>query len=181
MIDETDGEQWILSLRIPGWCAGAQLAVNGQPLPAPGEGRYAAVERAWRPGDMVELNLPMAPRFIRPHPYMGDLRGCVAIERGPLVYCFEAVDQEAGLDLRHISLSTEAGLQANWQDELLEGAVTVTTAGVLSDLSNWTNQIYRPQEPARSPQRPIHLIAVPYFAWANRGAGAMRVWVPSED
>ncbi|MCI0578203.1 MAG: glycoside hydrolase family 127 protein [Chloroflexi bacterium] len=179
-VEETEGGPWILSLRIPAWSSNAQVSVNGRPAAEPAGGTYAMIERAWQPGDMIELDLPMTPRLIRAHPYVDDLRGCVAIERGPLVYCFEAIDQEAGLNLRHTSLSPEVRLQAHWRGDLLGGVVTVEADGLVSDLDNWTD-LYLPQELAHVSQRPVRLIAVPYFAWANRGPGALRVWIPCQD
>jgi DUF1680 family protein len=178
-IEETDDAFWTLSLRIPGWCQEASLKVNGRPVTTESRGgTYAQIERVWRPGDVVALDLPMPVRLTRPHPYVDELRGMVAIERGPLVYCLEGVDQEAGLDLRQVSLATDANLQAKWQDDLLGGVVTVEAAGFVADLSNWTDQLYMPVEMADSTVRPVRLLAVPYFAWANRGAGAMGVWLP---
>lgn len=176
-VAETDDAPWTLSLRIPGWCKQAQLKVNGRQVPSAGGGTYAQIERTWQPDDVVELELPMPPRLTRPHPYVDDLRGTAAIERGPLVYCLEAVDQPAGLDLRQVALSSDE-LQSNWQADLLGGMVTVAAAGIVSDLGNWADQLYRPQELSGSPQEPLHLTAVPYFAWANRATGAMRVWLP---
>jgi DUF1680 family protein len=178
-IEETDGAPWLLSLRIPGWCGEATLQVNGRSMTASSQGgSYAQIERAWQPGDVVELHLAMPVRLTRPHPYVDDLRGMVAIERGPLVYCFEGVDQEAGLALRQVSLAREADLQAKWQPDLLGGVVKVSAAGFVADVSNWTDRLYMPAEMADSTVRPVRLLAVPYFAWANRDAGAMRVWLP---
>jgi uncharacterized protein len=178
-VEETDDKPWTLSLRIPGWCKEAPLQLNGrQVTPAGRGGTYVPIERTWQPGDVVELELPMPPRLTRPHPYVDDLCGTAAIERGPLVYCLEAVDQKADANLRQVSLASEPALQAEWQADVLGGVVTVAAAGVVSDLGNWSNQLYRPEELADSPQKPVRLLAVPYFAWANRKAGAIRVWLP---
>ncbi len=180
-VDETDGSPWVLSLRIPAWCSGAQLTVNGQSAATPTSGAYAAIERAWERGDTVELDLPVSPRFVKSHPYVDDVRGCVAIERGPLVYCIEAADQDAGVNLRDISLPPDASLHAEWRGDLLGGVVTVQTTGAVSDLSNWRGRLYLPHDLAHSPQGSITLTAIPYFAWANRRVGAMRVWIPRKD
>jgi DUF1680 family protein len=177
-IEETDDALWTLSLRIPGWCREATLQLNGQPVTPAEAGTYAQIERIWQPGDVVELELPMPPRLTRPHPYVEHLRGMVAIERGPVVYCLEGVDQEAGLELRQVSLAAEADLQEKWQEDLLGGVMTVAAAGLVTDLSQWAGQLYRPQAMAESRPQPVRLVAVPYFAWANRDIGAMRVWLP---
>ncbi|MCB0032881.1 MAG: glycoside hydrolase family 127 protein [Anaerolineales bacterium] len=85
---------WSLSLRIPAWCKNYELSLNGEKIAAQQfEGGYVTVERVWEAGDILSLNLPMAPEFIAPHPRIDALRGCVSLQRGPLVYCFESHDQ----------------------------------------------------------------------------------------
>lgn len=137
---------WTLSLRIPAWCSGATL--DGAPVAA--EAGWLRVRRDWQRGETVVLDLPMEPRLTRPDPRVDAVRGCVAIERGPLVYCLESADQTRRLDA--VALDRDTPLRAEHRPELLCG-VTVVTAGELT--------------------------AVPYAVWANRGAGAMRVWIPT--
>ena len=96
-VDETDGGPWALTLRVPAWASGAELVdVDGRRPVAPGA---VVVERPFRPGDEVTLVLPMAPRWTRPDPRIDAVRGCVAVERGPLVMCAESVDLPGG---RHV-------------------------------------------------------------------------------
>src|SRR5262249_36027002 len=99
---ETDAEEpWTLSLRVPAWASGATAVVR--PVDglgaaddpgdtAPGAARTVRVRRAFRAGDVVELRLPLAPRFSAPDPRIDAVRGCLAVERGPLVYCLESTD-----------------------------------------------------------------------------------------
>ena len=94
--------EWTLSLRVPGWARGA--VVDGQPV-APG---YAELTRRWRAGDRVVLELDVSPRLTAPNPRIDAVRGCVALERGPIVYCFEADDLPAGADLADVALQREA-------------------------------------------------------------------------
>lgn len=135
---------WTLSLRVPAWCEGARLAVNGEQVDA------APVRRVWSAGDRVVLDLPLAPRLTAPHPRVDAVRGCLAIERGPLVYCLEEADAP-GADLADVVLDPDAPLGETERPDLLGGVVTVEAQAT----------------------------AVPYFAWANRGPGAMRVWIPA--
>ncbi|WP_392673481.1 glycoside hydrolase family 127 protein [Streptomyces sp. LN785] len=137
---------WTLSLRIPAWCTGATL--DGTPVTA--EAGWLRVRRDWRQGETVVLGLPMEPRLTRPDPRVDAVRGCVAIERGPLVYCLESADQTRRLD--EVVLPPDTPLTAGHRPGRL-GGVTVVTGGGLT--------------------------AVPYAVWANRGAGAMRVWIPT--
>jgi DUF1680 family protein len=157
----TGSAAWMLSLRIPAWAAGAELAVNGQPAGEGVEpGGYARIRRQWSPGDVVTLTLPMPPRLTRPDERIDAVRGCLAIERGPLVYCLEQADQPEGALVDQVRI--EDGPLAAVAEPGLLGGITVVEA------------------PGRTSARgePVTLRAVPYFTWANRELGAMRVWIP---
>lgn len=70
-IDQADGSSWALSLRIPAWCKGAAISVNGEVFDVPANASsYAVVERAWQVGDSVVLDLPMTPRLLEAHPFV---------------------------------------------------------------------------------------------------------------
>jgi DUF1680 family protein len=178
-VEETGGNGWKLALRVPGWCEGASLRVNGQAVNvAAAGGTYAAIERAWQAGDVVELDMPMQPRFIEPNPRVDAIRESLAIERGPLVYCLEGVDQDPGLDLLDVRVAPEASLEAVQREDLLGGVVAVEVQGAVVDVGPWQDELYRPAPVENLPQRKVTLTAVPYYAWANRGPGTMRVWIP---
>ena len=166
-----------LSFRVPGWCTVATARVNGRPT-APGSQGYLRVERAWQSGDVVELEFPMAPRLIEAHPWIESTRGSVAIERGPLVYCLEQADHPDA-SIADIEIDTEAPLEPAWVSGRLEGVTVVRGSGWAVDTTPWQDQLYRPVVRGRSaPRRGTALTAIPYYAWANRGPGAMRVWIP---
>ena len=156
---------WMLSLRIPAWAAGAELAVNGQPAGEGAEpGRYAQLRRQWSPGDVVTLTLPMSPRLTRPDERIDAVRDCLAIERGPLVYCLEQTDQPSGALVDRVRIEDGPGrpaLRAVAEPDLLGGITVVEAPGRTSAGGD-----------------PVTLRAVPYFTWANRDLGAMRVWIP---
>jgi DUF1680 family protein len=178
-VEDGDGSSWPLALRIPGWCARAAVRVNGAAVEtAPGPSGYLRLERPWRAGDTVELHLPMDARLIEPHPAIESTRGCLAIERGPLVYCVEQADQ-GGAPVAELEIDSSRPLESRWAPELLEGVVVVRAPGFRVDASAWDNRLYRPFRPgATTARQRAELTAIPYYAWANRGPGAMRVWVP---
>jgi len=178
-IEETDGSAWRLALRVPGWCEGASLRINGQAagVPAIG-GTYATVERSWQRGDVIDIDLPIVPRLTQPNPRIDATRGSLAIERGPLVYCLEEADQALGLNLLDVRIDPEAPLRATWREDLLGGVIAVEAQGAVVDMSAWQDRLYRPMRSESLPQQAVKLTAVPYYAWANRGPGAMRVWIP---
>jgi uncharacterized protein len=171
---ECGDAEWTLSLRVPAWARGA--VVDGRQV-TPG---YAELTRRWRPGDRVVLELDVSPRLTAPNPRIDAVRGCLALERGPVVYCFEAGDLPAGADLADVALPPDPAPADSGPIEPLGGVPGVSVAGVVRDLDRWRQIEYvdvreLPPEGAAAPAR---LLAVPYFAWANRGDGGMRVWLP---
>ena len=176
-VDKTDGSAWELALRVPGWCPGATVAVSGEPVGEYRGGVYATVERAWRPGDTVVLRLSMAPRFMAPNPRIDAIRGSVAVMRGPLVYCLESVDQP-DVDLLDVTVDPGSAMATTWEPDLLDGVMTVKIPGKVMAQADWEGELYLPEGSAETEGRPVTLTAVPYYAWANRGPGEMRVWIP---
>ncbi|MBN1917301.1 MAG: glycoside hydrolase family 127 protein [Verrucomicrobia bacterium] len=178
-VEETATVSWTLRLRIPAWASAARLRVNGTSTGLDVRNGYAAIERAWRKGDRIELELPIAPRLIEANPRIDATRGSLAIERGPLVYCLEDCDQEPGVDIMDAAIDGGATLADSWQPELLGGVATVDVPGVAHDMAPWGDALYKPAgDTGRLPRKPVTLTAIPYYAWANRGAHAMRVWIP---
>ena len=184
-VTRTDGASWRLGLLLPAWCAEPTVRLNGWPHDEPRDrGGYATIERAWREGDTVELDLPMRPRFVEAHPRIDATRGSVAIERGPVVYCLEQQDQDGAVDVLDARIDETAPLEAAWRGELLGGVVTVAGTGYVeegADADAWRDRLYRPwggRASATAIGRLARLTAVPYYARGNRGPGAMRVWIP---
>jgi hypothetical protein len=173
-----------LFLRIPAWCEhGASLQINGQPWPYPlVPGTYAQVRRAWGYGDTVTLDFPMPINPVACHPYVAENVGRVALMRGPLLYCFEGADNP-GFDLRDVRLPAAASFASEFLPALLGGVVAFrSSAQVVPPQADWQDHLYRTATAAtESPRgRSVHLTAVPYYAWANREPGPMRVWLRSE-
>ncbi|HEY4188932.1 MAG TPA: beta-L-arabinofuranosidase domain-containing protein [Candidatus Limnocylindrales bacterium] len=173
---------WTLTLRRPAWAEGATVAWPG----SSGGADVAAagtVSRtgAWRAGDRVVLDLPMRPRLTVPDPRIDAVRGSVAVERGPVVYCVETADLPAGIDLEDVAVDpSAAGLEEVGRDDLVDGAVglTIGATHLTPAAPDWP---YRadPQGARPHGDTPIGVGAIPYFAWANREVAAMRVWLPT--
>ncbi|OIV36313.1 glycosyl hydrolase [Mangrovactinospora gilvigrisea] len=199
-VREASAGERTLSLRIPHWAREWTADVNGQAgagidgaRSASPEGRgretggrdggWLRITREWAAGDEVVLDLAMAPRLTEADPRVDAARGCAAIERGPLVYCVEAGDQPElgdGYGLDDLVLDVAAGLAAEWRPKLLDGVCVVTaTARVRGRSGNAGWWPYGDVDAASGEVgEAVTLTAVPYYAWANRGVGAMRVWIP---
>ena len=161
-----------LRLRLPEWCQAPRLSLNGEGITFNVEHGYAVLERKWAAGDTVTLDLPMPVERVSAHPKVHQDRGRVALQRGPIVYCLEAADN--GGDLDALSLPRTAALEPEFEAELL-GGVTVLR-GQFEKLSEagWDGTLYQREAPTLET---VTVTAVPYFAWDNRDAGEMRVWV----
>jgi DUF1680 family protein len=150
-----------LALRVPSWSPGARVAVNDDPERVEVSPGYHLVHRVWAPGDVVTLHLDLTPRWTYPDRRVDAVRGCVAIERGPLVYCFEQADQLGGARLE--DLVVRPGGVLGERPVSLAGVghtIEVTAEGQVVDGA------------------PVTAIAIPYFQWDNRDGDAMRVWMP---
>jgi DUF1680 family protein len=128
------------------------------------------VTRTFAEGDVVELVLPMAPRWTWPDHRIDDLRGTVAVERGPLVLCAESVDLPADSDLLDLEVDTS---QTPEGDE--DGAV-VLLATRLESGDAWPYA--RQPQPGPAASTPGAARLIPYNRWAERGPSTMRVWLP---
>ncbi|NPV67444.1 MAG: glycoside hydrolase family 127 protein [Anaerolineae bacterium] len=178
-VDDAGSGDWRLRLRIPDWCSAPQVQLNGQPVEAALEEGYLLLAQRWQSGDVIALDLPMVPRLMRAHPYVSSSRGALALERGPLVYCLEGVDQPEATNVLQAQLDPNTAFQVEPRPDLLDGTVLISGYGFLPDLSAWENRLYLPHHVASVlPRRPVELHFVPYHQWGNRGTGPMRVWVP---
>ncbi len=179
---EVQGEgPFSLYLRVPCWCTeGATLEVNGTASTGPlAPGTYAHVRRTWQAGDTVRLHLPMPVRTVESYPYVLENTGRVALMRGPLLYCLEQVDNP-GFDLRDLVLPPGAAPSAAFQRDLLGGVVALRSqAETVPPDDAWHDRLYRTasSEPQRQTSRSVEITAIPYYSWANREPGPMRVWV----
>jgi len=163
---EAPADAWELSIRIPQWAEGATVDVGTGPQAAAAP---AFVHRGEMPaGTVIDVVIPVTPRWVHADERIDAVRGCVAVERGPLVMCVESVDQPDGADVSRVQVDTSAPLSP-------------TATGV--EAQGW--HLALPEEgspygtvPPSPERRPAPVRFVPYFSWGNRGPSTMRVWVP---
>jgi len=180
--DLQDAGDFTLQVRIPIWAEGAAVEVNGEALP-PAEaarGQYATIRRTWRAGDVVKATLPMPVVRMAAHPRVAGNAGRVALRRGPLLYCVEAADHPVG-DVRDFVLPNDAPVVPAYRPDLLGGVVVLTADAKLEAAApGWDGALYRALQSVerdRAGRSSVTLTAIPYYAWANRGAGPMAVWI----
>ncbi|KPC53427.1 glycoside hydrolase family 127 protein [Amantichitinum ursilacus] len=169
-----------LMLRIPTWAGPqASVSINGKAEAHEIEaGQYLKLQRVWQPGDRIRISLPMPVRVMQSHPHVLENAGRVALMRGPLLYCVEAADHP-GVSLLDIELPTGHDSAIDWEPELLDGVVVLRLLGRLPmPERRWNNALYQEQGGSGwQSARDVQLTAIPYYAWHNRAAGPMQVWL----
>lgn len=165
-----------LHLRIPEWCDQATVKLNGQPVEvATKANTYATIEREWKRGDRVELELEMRPKLLESHPLVEESRNETVVKRGPLVYCLESCDIEGGKKIDNVLIPadmhfTEVPIE-------IEGSKMIALEGEarLINEDSWQDTLYR--EVGKADGK-VKIRLIPYFAWGNREKAEMTVWMP---
>ena len=172
-----------LMIRIPGWVKGdvvpsdlyqyennkvkpVIIKLNGKRVEFETENGYAKISRKWKTEDKIELEFPMDVKIVKANAKVEADRGRIAIERGPLVYCAEWVDNSKGV--LNLLYDPNANYNAKYKNDLLGGIETITTQA----------KAYSYDKKGNLTNEKAEVTLIPYFAWANRGAGEMMVWMP---
>jgi DUF1680 family protein len=179
---ETGNSPWALSVRIPEWSQNPVLSINGNTISELSmEKGYLVLDRVWEAGDTLDLELGMEPVFVASNPRIDATRGCLAIQRGPIIYCLEDRDQEIKGRLLDVEIDRNQPLSTRWKDDLLDGVMVVEAKGQFVDHEAWHGRLYQPvASPVQGTTIPTRLVAIPYYAWGNRKIGSMRVWIPEK-
>lgn len=144
-----------IRLRIPDWCKTYDLSINGKKIKVPKEKGYAVI-KDWKSQDVIALDMDMPVEIVAADPHVKENIGKRAIQRGPLVYCMEEIDNPEYFD--QIQLSPSTTFQTAFVSDILNGIKTIKTNG-----------------------RAQSATFIPYYAWDNRKAGKMRVWIPYNE
>ncbi|WP_330292648.1 glycoside hydrolase family 127 protein [Streptomyces sp. NBC_00576] len=171
-----------LSLRVPAWTEDATAYLvdpdgTCRTVP-PGT---AEVTRVFRPGDEIRLELPVAPRWIAPDARIDAVRGTVAVQRGPLVYCAESVDLPGGREADAVRVDPSAEPEDGPEGTVVAPGELVEQDGE-QDGPGDPGWPYRPLDRATvSAAERTGIVLIPYNSWANRGPSTMRVWLPTTE
>lgn len=179
--------KFTVNVRIPGWAhnepvpsdlyrfldktdQAVTLSVNGKAVPIQLHKGYVSLTRQWKRGDVIDLKLPMPVRRVVANPEVAADKGRVALQRGPIVYAAEWVDNPGG-HVRNLMLRDDSPLTAEFKPALLNGVETLHGKAI-SVAYDQAGKLTKTEE---------EFTAIPYYAWANRGPGQMVVWIPDTD
>ena len=171
--------EFTLYVRWPAWAPSAEVTVNGQPfLTASTKGSYIPITRTWNSGDTVSVTFPMQPVQMVSNPRAADTYGRIAMQRGPLVYALEQMDQ-GGAMLGDIFAKSGTFSTAETRKDQLGGITVLKLSGQVAEKSVGDEPLYQPLPVANArAKRPLNLTFIPYYAIGNREPTPMEVWVP---
>ncbi|MGN0776486.1 MAG: glycoside hydrolase family 127 protein [Candidatus Ventricola sp.] len=162
--------EFTFAVRIPGYARNVRFSVNGEAVSPEIRFGYAYISRSWLAGDTVRIDFDMPVRRLHADPRVRDAAGRAALARGPVIYCLESEDN--GEELSCLRLLRDAEVRVLPHDPALLGGVTVLETDGLR--LQPAPALYSEDEPV---QTPVTLRAIPYYAWSNRSAGEMTVWI----
>jgi DUF1680 family protein len=169
-------------LRVPGWSDSAQVSVNGKAVSGATPGQYLPIRRKWAAGNAIRLKFNMAPQLLESNSQVIENSGRVAVQRGPLVFCLEQIDQPDGIALKNVALALGSNPTGDFQEEfrrdLLGGTMLLRHPGAVFAESDSRSGLYFRYSAAAPKSKPVRLTFIPYYAWANRTATPMQVWTP---
>lgn len=177
--------KFAINMRIPGWAANqpspgstyrfagvagkqVSLKINGKELSYTVRNGYAVVEREWKKGDVISMDIPMEIRRVLATDSIAADRNKVSLQRGPLMYCFEERDNAA---LKSMFIPENIVFSSSFDENMLGGVVTLHATAPALEVSPGGSSVTTVNKA---------ITAIPYFSWANRGAGAMEMWMPEK-
>jgi len=177
-------DEFSIMIRIPEWASGAKVKVGNEEATLSETGKYVEIKRTWNAGDTIKLFIPMKIRFLVSHPLVTNNYAKVAIKRGPLVYCAESIDNH-GIDPRELVIDLDSqDLKAEWREDLLGGIVVIRGRGYAQTDKIFGAHLYKDYREIRQnliSSKEIVFTLIPYYAWNNRGANPMAVWIKTRS
>ena len=178
-VSPAQAAEFVLYVRVPSWTDHAEVAVNGKMQEGAKAGEYLPIRRRWEPNDVVRLEINVVPQVIEANSRVADDSGRVAIQRGPLIYCLEEIDQPSGVSLSDVAVNPgrqpAETFQTEFRSDLLGGMVVLHHTGSEYERGAAEHTLYS-RYGRNEKTRKVPLTFIPYYAWANRQATSMQVW-----
>ncbi|RPD93364.1 glycoside hydrolase family 127 protein [Aureibaculum marinum] len=174
-IEECKDSAFEIKLRIPNWAVGSTIKVNGEDINVDvNPGSFATINRLWKVGDSLVLDMPMEVNLIEGHNRIEEVRNQLAVKRGPIVYCIETPDLPKDTSILDVYLKENEKFEAVHKKDFLNGITVINTTLLIRE--DKKNEIYQPVKKPSWKSYKTQL--VPYFSWSNRGQAEMTVFMP---
>ncbi|MDT0677591.1 aceric acid hydrolase [Autumnicola musiva] len=175
-VENAPKNEYGIFLRIPGWSKNSSISVNGEKFSdMPNAESYFRIDRRWKKGDKIKLDLPMPVQVMQANPLVEETRNQVAVKRGPLVYCLESEDLPEDVSINEVALNLDSGFHPENIRIQNRDLIGLNTKVSFNNSTLWENKLYKPKDNTSKGNHPVRLI--PYFAWGNRDAEEMTVWL----
>lgn len=177
-VSPAQATKFALRVRVPGWSRETSLRVNGARVDGVKAASYAEIARVWKPGDVVEAEFAMEPQLIVADRRVAEDQGRVAVQRGPVVYCAEALDQPGKAAPRELRVAADAKFAAKHELQTLGGITVLEQSTSRVQQQTAGEALYGAMDASSREEARMRLI--PYYAWANREPAEMAVWLGLE-
>ena len=174
-LEECKEAPFEMLFRIPSWAEGTKISLNGTAVDFEIKaGAFAGIERQWKKGDVVTIEIPMEITFVEGHPRIEEVRNQVAIKRGPIVYCIESSDLPEQASVMDVYIPGDTQLEAEHRPDFL-GGLSVIKGDVRLRKDGGEGMYRKVKKPN---WQTYNTIFIPYYAWSNRGDAEMTVFMP---
>ncbi|KJD34362.1 ATP-binding protein [Tamlana nanhaiensis] len=161
--------------RIPGWSEGASITINKTSTDIEiKSGAYSELNRKWKKGDIVEINIPMPVRLMQANPLVEETKSQVAVKRGPIVYCLETDDLSEKVNINQVVLDINSNFETKPITIKNREVLGITAKGFVEN-QDWDKALYKPLNLSK---KAIDITLIPYYSWGNRNVEEMTVWMP---
>jgi len=169
-------DPFALFLRIPSWANVFDITVDGEKLNKNLEKGFLKIFKPWKGPHEIILNLPMDIKFVESHPFVRENLDKVALKRGSMIYCIEKADNKEG-DVWNYQIDLNEKIEPENYQINSKRVIKLKTKGYYEDLQNWEGKLYSQVGRIKEAKKKIDINLIPYFAWTNREAGPMAVWI----
>jgi DUF1680 family protein len=174
-IDACKNDAFDILLRIPEWAKESSISINGKNENKKlKEGAFVTINRKWKKGDVISLQMPMKSELVVGHRNIEEVRNQVAIKRGPVVYCVETPDLPKKTNVLDVYIPSDIKLTTKKEVDFLGGLTTLKGSVLLTSDNN--TKMYRTLETQNF--KKYEATFIPYYAWSNRGTSEMTVFMP---
>lgn len=174
VIDKEICSEFEIAMRIPDWCKKYTVTLNNEKIDLKEEFGYVSIKRLWKKSDTITIDFEMSTTLIQSNPKVRENSGKVALSQGPIIYCLE--EEDNGSNLHQVFVDCKSEFISNYRKDLFNGVNIISNKGYFLDEMLWRdNALYKPY--IKNTFVSKELTWIPYYAWANRNPGEMRVWI----